>query len=183
MRCLWSSFLDSSSNAGFDGDEIFLGHHLGHGLLQIFFKTQIAVGQNADQFFIFDDGHARNGILVHQASASLTFRSGSLVIGSTTMPLSDHPVHFDGLAFDAHVAVNNADAAFLSHADGRAGFRHRIHGRRDDGNVQPDLLRQPGWPFQSRGRTLETAGTSSRSSNVRDSFTTSSNMVSSVVMG
>ncbi|OQC72255.1 MAG: hypothetical protein BWX45_00985 [Deltaproteobacteria bacterium ADurb.Bin002] len=35
----------------------------------------------------------------------------------------------------------------------------------------------------SRGRTLEAAGTSSRSSNVRDSFTTSSNMVSSVVMG
>ncbi len=32
-----------------NGDEIFLGHHVADCLIQIFFKAQVAIGQNADQ--------------------------------------------------------------------------------------------------------------------------------------
>ena len=40
--------------------------------------------------------------------------------------------------------MNDADAALLRQRDRQMRFRDRIHGRADDGNVQPDVPREAG---------------------------------------
>ncbi len=132
------------SDIGFNRHQLVLGHDVGHRLIQVFLEPQIPVRQNADQLFVFHHRHAGDGILMHQGKrfADFSFRLDGDRIDNHAAFRFLHAIHFDGLSLDAHVAVNDADAAFLRHADGRAGFRHRIHGRRDDGNIQRDVSRQ-----------------------------------------
>ena len=54
-----------------------------------------------------------------------------------------HPPHVLGLSLGLKVAVDHADAAGLRHGDGEAGLRHRIHGGRDDRQVERNRARQP----------------------------------------
>ena len=44
-----------------------------------------------------------------------------------------------GLLGDAHIFVDDPDAAFLGQGDGQTGLCHRIHGRTDQGDVDRDV--------------------------------------------
>ena len=48
------------------GDEVFLGHHVLDGLLEIGLETQIAVGENADELSALGDGHAADAVALHE---------------------------------------------------------------------------------------------------------------------
>ena len=46
--------------------------------------------------------------------------------------------HLAGLLRDAHILVDHADAAQAGERDGEARLGHRIHGGRNQGNVEPN---------------------------------------------
>ena len=46
------------------------------------------------------------------------------------------------LLFQRHVLVDDADAPFLRHGDGQAGFRDGVHGGGDQRRVEVDLTGQ-----------------------------------------
>jgi hypothetical protein len=52
--------------------------------------------------------------------------------------------HLGGLQRRRQVLVDDADAAFLRQRDGEAGLGHRVHGGRDERQVQSDLAGQLG---------------------------------------
>ena len=66
--------------------------------------------------------------------------SGVIVIGSWMTPLSNFLTrsHFARLGLDAHVLVDDADAAFLRDGDREARFGDRVHGRGEDRQIEPD---------------------------------------------
>ena len=59
--------------AGCDGDEIFPCHDLADALGVVGFKTQVAVGENADQFAVLDHGKAGNLVFIHQLKRVVYF--------------------------------------------------------------------------------------------------------------
>ena len=100
-------------------------------------------------------------------------RSGGRVTGSAIMPdwLRFTRSTSDDLVGDRQVAVHDADAAGPGQGDGEAGLGDGVHRRRDDRDGQLDARREPGrrstrWP----GRTFDSAGMSSTSSNVSPSL-------------
>ncbi len=52
-------------------------------------------------------------------------------------------VDLQGLPFHRHGLVNHGEPPFLCEGDPHAGLRYGIHGGAEQGNVQPDLRRQP----------------------------------------
>ncbi|EKD22230.1 MAG: hypothetical protein ACD_87C00095G0003 [uncultured bacterium] len=51
-------------------------------------------------------------------------------------------VYFRGLPLDAHVPMDDPDAAFLCKADGGSGLGYRIHGRADNRDIESDIVGQ-----------------------------------------
>jgi hypothetical protein len=88
-------------------------------------------------------GHAGDGVFPSQLEelAHRRFRSdGDGVANHAAFELL-HQTHFPRLPFDGHVLMNDADAPFLSHGNGQAGFRDRIHGGGKERNMQADVAR------------------------------------------
>ena len=54
-----------------------------------------------------------------------------------------HLPHLRGLIFRREILVDHANAASLRHGNRHGGFRHRIHRRRNQRNIQPDFLGEP----------------------------------------
>ena len=121
-----------------DGDEVFLRHHVLDRQIEAGFETQIAVGENADQFAVAGNGNAGDAVALHEREGV-----GDFLFGRDGDRVHDHAaftalyaVHLFGLPAMRHVAVNEADAALLRERDGEVRFGNRIHGGADDGNVQ-----------------------------------------------
>lgn len=71
--------------------------------------------------------------------ASPTVADGGRVIGSTMIPFGPLDlVDLVRLLGDSHVLVDDPEAPFLSQRDGQLGLGHRVHRRRQDGQVQRD---------------------------------------------
>ena len=70
-------------------------------------------------------------------------RDDDRIANDAGLELLDGP-HFAGLGLERHVLVHDADAAFLGHGDREARLRHRVHGRRYEGDVEGDVARQAG---------------------------------------
>ena len=124
------------------GDE--LGNHdFAQRTLHVALETQVAVGHHADEHLVLvDDGDTADAVLFHQAQGVLYL--GVLVQGhgvdNHAVLGTLHLAHLVGLALDAHVFVQHADAAFLGHADGHGGLGDGVHGGRDQRRVEHDAL-------------------------------------------
>ncbi len=49
-----------------------------------------------------------------------------------------------GLRLGIEIAVDDTDAAGLRHGDGEPRLRHGVHGRADEGDIDPDIARHEG---------------------------------------
>ena len=123
------------------GDQVFAGHHLADLPAVICFKPEIPVGQNADQLSVPRNGNAADPIAGHQVFGILNQVVGAQEerVGNHAVLAALHLVHLGCLFLDAHVLVNDSEAALPGHGDGHVRVRHRIHGRADHRDVQPDL--------------------------------------------
>ena len=107
-------------------------------------KAHIAIGKNADQLAgpaiagAFDDRNPGNVMLLHQCQ-----RIGEGGFRMDRDRVHDHAgfeflhlPHLRGLRFRIEVAMEDADAAGLRHGDCHMRFRHRIHCRGDNRNIE-----------------------------------------------
>ncbi len=142
------------------GDQILARHDLVDRAGIVGFKAEIAVGQNADQLArLIGNRHAGNAVARHQL-----FRVGNKVvraeverIGNNAVLRALHAVNLLRLLLDGHVLVDDAQTAFARHGDGRLGLRHRIHGRRQERDIQLDLIGQIRFQLYFLGQHLAAA--------------------------
>ncbi len=125
-------------------DQSPLGHQFLDRRIQIFGKTDIAVGQDADQFLgpLGDNGNAADPIAPHQfqcLSQCALWRDRDRVYDHAAFKALNH-MHFMRLFFGCHILVDNADTALLCHGNRQGAFGHRIHGRRNQRNSKADCL-------------------------------------------
>jgi hypothetical protein len=104
----------------------------------------VPIRQDSHEPATFHDGYPRYLVAAHELEGVL-----HLLLRFDRDGVHDHAafrflhlVHFEGLPLDAHVAVDDADAALAGHADGRLGLRHGVHGGTDDGNIHRDAVRE-----------------------------------------
>ena len=118
-----------------DGDHL-TGHQVPDLLVQVAGETDIAVGQDADETvrrlaLAIDHGNATDLVCLHQfqrlAKRALG-RDGERVHHHAGF-IFFHAADFGGLRFDAHILVDDPDAAGLGHGDGEPVFGHRVHRR------------------------------------------------------
>ncbi|TWG89544.1 hypothetical protein L598_000800000080 [Mesorhizobium sp. J18] len=150
------------------GDEIVVRHQFTHGLAWIGSETDIAIGEDADKparvmaagAAILNDGDAGDAMSAHQRLGVAQGRVG------TDGDRIDHHAGFElldltdflGLLGRCEIAVDNADAAGLSHGDGETGFRHRVHCGRKDRHVEVDVARDPRADIGLTGHDLRMSG-------------------------
>ncbi len=125
-----------------DGDQPFAGHQVGSALGAVRFKTDVAVGQHADQLVrvAFDHREAGDRAARDDGADFVEAR-----IGIDGDRVDDH-ARFEtldvtdlvSLLLVGHVAVDDAHTAGLGHGYRQAGLGDRIHGRRDQRDVQID---------------------------------------------
>ena len=128
-----------------DGDELVLGHQLGHALVRIGGEAHVAIGEDADQPARasavqagLDHGDAGDLIIGHQLER----------IGEAGIRVNGHRVHhhaglellhlrdLGGLRLGLEIAVDDADAAGLRHGDGKLRLGDGVHGRGHDRDMQ-----------------------------------------------
>src|SRR3989442_34099 len=127
-----------------NSDEIFFGHHFGDGDIEASFEAKISIGEDADQFSIFCDGHAGNFVFAHDFE-----RVGDFGVRGHGDGIDDHAalralylVDLVRLLLNAQIAMDDSQPTLLSDGDGHVGFSHCIHGGADDGNVEADVARE-----------------------------------------
>ena len=126
-------------------NQVLPGHVLVNGPVQVLDKPHVAVGQDADQLALLGDRDARDVIARHQF-----FRLAQQRTGRQRDRVDNHArfraldlVDLFGLVHGAHVAVDDPDAALSGQRDRQAGLGHGVHGRREDGDIEPQIPRQP----------------------------------------
>src|SRR5476649_1588433 len=134
-----------------DVDQLVARRHLGARLgVEFLFKTQVAVGDDADHHIAFDDRETGNTILLGQRDDVADFhlgRDGDRVAQHAGFETLDAQ-HFAGLVLRAQILVDDADTALLCHGDRQTGFGHRIHRGRQQRDIQRDIAGQAS--FQGR---------------------------------
>ena len=128
-------------------------HDQREGFVRLFFKAQVAVGDDADELFVLvHDGDASDGILVHAL-----FGVGYGGIRMQHDGVEDHSAlfAFDGRDVAGHVLVDHTDTSFLGHSDGHGRFGNGVHGSRYDRGVEGDATREAAldgdFPGKNRG--------------------------------
>ncbi len=129
------------------GDQLVLGRHdRRDGITGVRREAQVTTGDDAHQLFAGyhrEAGEAQFMGLAQQL-ADLGFRGdGDRVVDDRSLVALDL-AHLGGLLLDAHVLVDDANATFLRHGDGQAGFGDGVHGRGNQRNVQLDFAGQAG---------------------------------------
>ena len=120
------------------GDKIFLGHHRADELGMIFFKAQVAVGEDSGEASAARDGKAGDAVLGHdfEGLAERNVRGNRNGVNDHATFGALYAVDFFALAVDGHVAVDEADAALAGDGDGQTGFGYGVHGGGGQGNVE-----------------------------------------------
>ena len=113
------------------GDQVFTGHHLADLPAVIRFKPQVPVRQDADQFALPGDRNTADLVPAHQL-----FRVADQVVRAQVEGVCNDAVlaafdfvHLCGLLFNAHIFMDNAQAAFTGHCNRHLAVCDRIHGR------------------------------------------------------
>gem|GEM_PF-4526464 len=119
-------------------------HDVAHRLVEIGFETQVAVGHDADDDTAVEHRHARDLVQAGERE-HVTHRhfrgNGNRVLEDSrfeTLDLGD----FGRLRLGREVLVYDSDAAFLRQGDGQARLGDRVHGRRDERQIEADVARQ-----------------------------------------
>ncbi len=114
------------------------GHHRADRRAHVRLETQVAVGDDADQFLALH--HRQSGKVVGAGQFHHLVDSGARVDDDGIV---DHPAlefldppYFLRLFLDRHVLMDNADAAFLRQGNGQSRFSHRVHRRRHQRNIE-----------------------------------------------
>ena len=126
------------------GDD-FARHQACDFFVRIFSEARIAVGDDADDLAVLlDDWNAGKTRALFQLAqlAQRRSRSDGHGVHDHAALVFLHLRHFAGLLFNRQVAVDDADAACLGHGNGEARFGDRIHGRREQGDVQRNRFGQ-----------------------------------------
>ena len=120
------------------GDEIFLGHHGADELGMIFFKAQVAVGEDSGEAGAACNGKPGDVILVHdlEGLAERDIRRDRDGVNDHAAFGAFYAVDLLALAVDGHVAVDEADTALAGDSDGETGFGYGVHGGGGQGNVE-----------------------------------------------
>ena len=125
----------------------FARHELGDLAARIIDEACVAIGDDADDRAVrLNHGNAgKAGPLldVVQLLEARRRRDGDRVHHHAAF-IFLHLRNLPGLFVDREVAVNDADAARLRHCNGKARFRHRVHGRAEDWDIQFNGGCQPG---------------------------------------
>ena len=126
-------------------DEVAVCHDVCNGSVVIFFKTEVAVGDDSDQGIgLVHHRNASDAVFLHD-SQSVPYRGfareGHRVLDHAAFR-SLYAAHFGGLLGNGHVLVDDADSTLAGHGDGHGTARHRIHGRGDDRSLQGDVPRE-----------------------------------------
>ncbi len=77
----------------------------------------------------------------HRITDGRRYRDRYWILNDTTFIFFNEE-HFPRLLVYTHALVNHTEAAFLRHGDGEPRFGNRIHGRRNQWNVQHNCLCQ-----------------------------------------
>ena len=125
-------------------DEAFLRHDFLDRLVQIRLETHIAIRDDPDQFPVHRDRHAGNVVFIHQI-----VRIGEKIVRSQRNRIDDDAVlrtldlvDLFALLVDAHILVNDADAALTRNRNRHFRLRDRVHPRRHHRDIQLDFIRQ-----------------------------------------
>ena len=129
------------------GDQLVArGHHFGDLGVEAGLKAQVAAGDDTDRLAVIHHRHAGDTVLAgqlqHLADGGVGAH-GNRVGNDAGFVFLDQ-AHMTGLGLGRHRLMNNADAAFLGDGDSQASLGHRVHGRRDQRDIQRDATRQPG---------------------------------------
>src|SRR5690606_577072 len=128
-----------------NGDQAFIGRHdRRHGITGIGCEAQVAAGDATDHLLAGHHrkaGEAQLARLAQQLADLGLGRHGHRVMDDGRLVPLDL-AHLGSLLLDAHVLVDDANAAFLRHGDGQAGFGDGVHGCGNQGDVQLDVAGQ-----------------------------------------
>jgi hypothetical protein len=114
--------------------------------VEVFFETQVAVGDDADHLLAFHHREAAEAVLVLQRDhvADLHRRRHRDRVAQHAGLEALDARHFASLVGGTQVLVDDADATLLRHRDRQAGFGHGVHRGRQQRNVQRDIPGQLG---------------------------------------
>ena len=117
-----------------------------HRLVELGFEAQVAVGNDADHLPGLDHREARDLVLLlqrdHLAHGHLR-RNGHRVAQHARLEALDLR-NLCRLRLRSEILVDDADPAFLRDGDRQARLRDRIHGGRDERDVQLELSGETG---------------------------------------
>ena len=137
-------------------------HDGGHRLVKAGFKAQIAVGNQAHQLAVLHHrqaGHLPLALRAHfQQLSNQHFRRNRYRVFHHAAFVPLHFGHGLGLALDAHVLMNNTDAAFLRHGNGQARLGNGVHGGGNQGQVEGNVAREAGLQRDVLGQHLGMGG-------------------------
>ena len=125
--------------------QFVLGHHvLDARLGGMIYKANIASGQDANHAraarAIFSHRKSADAVFAHQLLSALHGVRGRKRdrIGDDSVLGSLHFLNLERLSLRRNIFVNDADAALLSQCNGERRLGHRVHGRRDQRDIQAD---------------------------------------------
>ena len=126
------------------GHEVILRHHVRNRLIEIGFKAEVAVGQDADQLSVFGNRHAGDTIAAHQLLRVAHLMLGRKIerIGDNAVFASLDLVHHRRLRFNGHILMNNAQSAFTCNGNRHLVIRDRVHSGAEHRNIQPQIFCQ-----------------------------------------
>jgi len=141
-------------------DQILTGHDLTHWPVGIPHETQIAVGQDPDQLPAFGDGHTADPIVAHQGQCFIDalVRTQGDRLGYHARFGAFDPFDLARLQFRFHVLVHHAHTTGPRQGNGHFRLGNRIHGCREEGDLQTDRLGQLGRRVDRGRDDLRVAG-------------------------
>ena len=130
------------ANAFRHGDQpVFRRHDTAYRQIRIGFKTPVTAGDNSDQVIAIDDRYA--GYIIGAGQLDDLANTGR---GRDRYRVLDdaafkflHPLDFGRLLFRRQIFMNDADPALLGQGNGQPGLGDRVHGSRQQRNLQLDL--------------------------------------------
>ena len=129
-----------------NGHQILGGHHLPNWSIAVELKPYIPVRHDAHQLVgLVHHRNAPDGIVAHHIPGV-----GHRVVGRNRDRVQDHPIfraldppHLGGLVLDRHIFVEHPRAPLPRQRNGHVGLRDRVHGGREDRDIELDVSGQP----------------------------------------